>query len=500
MIAVSILVPAAVAILILALREEKAPVTWFSRNAWLSIGATLVSLFACFVIVAGFHPSTAAPQFYEVWWNGGQSGFSLTFALDGISLPLFVTTAFLFFIAVVFSLGVFKEQGILQSKIYWGMLLLLESTILGVFAAWNLILFYAFWELFLVPVVYLVWRFGLEERKRAAMQFFLYTFLSSVFMLAAFAAFVYYTPRIGVDFNIRQNIAQDTQLLSYGNQKLVLIFLMLAFLAKMPVLPFHSWLPLTHTQAPIGTLLLSGIILKLGSYGVLRFVTPNMQSALIEWRPSLIVLGLLSMFYGAFAAYRQKSFRYVIAYSSLSHMGLLFAGAITAHEYAITGSIIQNVGHSLTNALLFVLVCMPMVRNKSDEFGAMRAPKSFVYWAALVIAVFSAIGVPGTIGFVGEFFILFGFSYYSWPITIFAVLTIVISAAYMLRLFHKVRATERDVSWRPNTAERVCLVLLSATIIWFGVAPSALGDIGRTAAKTSLAAPANPIPQGSVQQ
>ncbi|HRP70252.1 MAG TPA: proton-conducting transporter membrane subunit, partial [Turneriella sp.] len=181
-------------------------------------------------------------------------------------------------LAALFSWSTFKEQGVRQHKVYWAMLLFLESTILGVFSAWNLILFYAFWELFLIPVVYLIWRFGLEERKRAAMQFFLYTFLSSVFMLVAFAAFVYYTPRIGVNFDLRQNIAQDTQFLSVTHQRLVLLFLMLAFLVKMPLVPFHSWLPLTHTQAPIGTLLLSGLILKLGSYGVLRFVTPNMQA------------------------------------------------------------------------------------------------------------------------------------------------------------------------------------------------------------------------------
>ncbi|HRP68434.1 MAG TPA: proton-conducting transporter membrane subunit, partial [Turneriella sp.] len=219
-----------------------------------------------------------------------------------------------------------------------------------------------------------------------------------------------------------------------------------------------------------------------------------------DWRTAFIALGIFSMFYGAFAAYRQKSFRSVIAYSSLSHMGLLLAGSITAHEYALTGSIIQNVGHSLANALLFVLVCMPMVRGKSDTLGEMRAPKSFFYWGAFVIAVFSAIGVPGTIGFVGEFFILFGLSFTSWPITIIAVFTIVISAAYMLRLFHKVRATEADTSWRPNIIERVCLVLLSASIIYFGVAPSTMGEMGQSAAKTILASPAQPVQQGNNQR
>jgi NADH-quinone oxidoreductase subunit M len=301
--------------------------------------------------------------------------------------------------------------------------------------------------------------------------------------VAAFAALVYYMPRIGADFDFRSGFFSEVQTLPPEKQRLVFLFLMTAFLVKMPVFPFHAWLPLTHSQAPPGTLLLSGLFLKLGSYGILRFIVPNFSGVIVEWGNVFMVLGLISMFYGAWAAYRQKSFRYIIAYSSLAHMGLLLSAIMTRNEQAVAGAIIQNVGHSFANAMLFVIVCMHLVRGKSDATNDIAPPRSVFYWAAFSLALFSAIGVPGTIGFTAEFLMLFGLSFKSWPLTIAAVSTLVMSAAYMLRLFHKVRGHEADASWRPVFLERLCLSLLGLTILWFGLYPSALADCARTTAR-----------------
>lgn len=483
MLAIAILTPLVVGLAILFLKDEPIGAKFRNRNAIISIAATVVVLVVAVLLQRRFAGNYGEAQLKEVWIAFPGAGLNLSFALDGLSMPLFLSTAFLFFIAALFSLNVQKLQSQLLTRQFWASFLMLEAIVLGVFAAYNFIVFFMLWELFLIPVVILMWRFGLAERKAAAARFFIYTFVSSAFMLAAFAALVYYTPRIGADFDFKTTFAPDLQLVHFEKQRLIFLFLLIAFLVKMPIFPFHAWLPLTHTQAPLGTLLLSGLFLKLGSYGVLRFISPNFTGVIAEWGSVFISLGIFSMLYGAFVAYRQQSFRYVIAYSSLSHMGLLFAGTLTNNEYGVTGAIIQNVGHSLANALLFVIVTMHLARAKSDDLATMQAPKSFFYQVAFSIALFSAIGVPGTAGFVGEFLMLFGLSFRSWPLTIAAILTLVFSAAYMLRLYHKMRANGTDSGWSPTPIERVCLGLLCATILWFGLQPSFLAENARSTAR-----------------
>ncbi|MBS0617312.1 MAG: NADH-quinone oxidoreductase subunit M [Spirochaetes bacterium] len=491
MIFAAIVIPFIASIVILALGEEKDSLK-AKRNALIATIAGAASLVTSLVAALRFTGNYGEAQLREVWWILPGTGINFAFALDGLSLPLFITTAFLFFIAYLFAANSMRLQAALghtadRPKLFWALLLMLEAAVLAVFSAYNYIVFFIFWELFLIPLVILMWRFGLEGRRRAALKFFIYTFVSSAFMMTAFAAIVYYTPRIGIDFDFRANLTNEMHTMPVFNQRLIFLFFMAAFLVKMPVFPLHAWLPLTHTQAPIGTLLLSGLFLKLGTYGVLRFVTPHFTGVIADWGNAFIVLGLFSMLYGSFVAYRQKSFRFVIAYSSLAHMGLLLAATMVRSEAAVTGAIIQNVAHSLVNALLFVVVCMHLARNKSDEFGTMQPPKSFIYWVGLSVAMFAAIGVPGSVAFVGEFFMLYGLSFRSWPLTFLAITTLIVGAVYMLRLFHKVRAQNADTSWRPNWIEKLCIILLSFTIIWFGVHPSYLGVYAKATAKVIVA-------------
>lgn len=485
MLAVAILTPLVVGFILLFVKEAAPDSRLRHRNALIAIATTLIVLVTAALLQKRFASNYGESQLKEVWLAFPGAGLNLAFALDGLSMPLFLSTAFLFLIAALFSLNVHKLQSSAAglNRQFWASLLILESIVLGVFAAYNFVVFFMLWELFLIPVVIMMWRFGLSERKAAASRFFLYTFISSAFMLAAFAATVYFTPRIGADFDFKTTFGPDLQLVHFEKQRLIFLFLLIAFLVKMPIFPFHAWLPLTHTQAPLGTLLLSGLFLKLGSYGVLRFLAPNFTGVIAEWGSIFISLGIFSMLYGAFVAYRQQSFRFVIAYSSLSHMGLLFAGTLTNNEYGVTGAIIQNVGHSLANALLFVIVTMHLVRGKSDDLATMQAPKSFFYQFAFSIALFSAIGVPGTIGFVGEFLMLFGLSFKSWPLTLLAITTLVFSAAYMLRLYHKMRANGTDSGWSLTAIERGCLALLCAAILWFGIHPSFMAENARSTAR-----------------
>jgi NADH-quinone oxidoreductase subunit M len=483
MISLSILFPLVAGIAILLSREPAKDSRFALRNPLLAILATLVSLGSAAVLQKRFAAGYGEAQLREVWWTIAGSGINFSFALDGISMPLFLVTSFLFVIATLLSFSISRASTVSLRKSFWGNLLLLEATVLAVFSAWNFVVFFIFWELFLIPISLLIWHYGLEERKKAALSFFLYTFVSSAFMIVAFAGIVYYTPRIGADFDFKTTFASEIQTLHPDKQRILFVFFVTAFLVKMPVWPFHAWLPLTHTQAPLGSLLLSGLFLKLGSYGLLRFVTPNFSGMIAEWGNVFMALGLFSMFYGAFAAYRQQSFRNVIAYSSLAHMGLMLAAVFAQHQYAITGAIIQNVGHSLANALLFVVVVMHLVRNKSDALESMAAPSSTFYWISFSVALFSAIGVPGTVGFVGEFLMLLGISYRSWLLAGLAVLTLVFSAAYMLRLFHKVRAQAADTSWRPTPIERVCMGLLVVAILWFGVLPGFVAENARSTAR-----------------
>jgi len=492
MISTSMLIPFFAGLLILLLRREGENLK-NKRDAGIAIVATIASFISSIAMYRRFFSNYGEQQLTESFWSSGGTGVNVIFAVDGISLPLFLTTTFLFMIAALFSLNVFrlaKEQPATNAKLFWAMLLILESVVLGLFSAYNFVVFFIFWELFLIPVVILIWHFGLAGRQKAALQFFLYTFISSAFMIAAFAAIVYYAPRIGTDFDFRSSFAQQMHVIKPETQLVMFLFFMFAFLVKMPALGFHAWLPLTHTQAPIGTLLLSGLFLKLGSYATLRLVTPNFHSVLMQLGSVFMWLGILSMVYGAFAAYRQKSFRYVIAYSSLAHMGLILAGTMSPHEGAIAGAIVQNIGHSLANALLFIVVGMHLARNKSDELTEINPPKSFMYWFAFSIALFSAIGVPSTVGFVGEFLILFGISFKSWPMLFIAILTLVMSATYMLRLFHKVRARAVDASWAPTMLERLCMAMLVVTILFFGLFPGWLTEAAHTTAKV-ITSPVN---------
>lgn len=488
MISVSILAPLLAGIAVLLLREPAKDSRFTDRNPLLALAVTLIAFASAVVLQKRFAAGYGEAQLREVWWTIAGSGINLNFALDGISMPLFLVTTFLFVVAALFSFNIHRLAAAPLGKAFWGNLLVLEATVLGVFAAWNFVVFFMFWELFLIPITVLIWRYGLEERKKAALRFFIYTFVSSAFMLAAFAAIVYYIPRVGGDFDLRTTFAPEVQSIHPEKQRLVFLFFVIAFIVKMPVFPFHAWLPLTHTQAPLGSLLLSGLFLKLGSYGLLRFVTPNFSGVIAEWGQVFMYLGLFSMFYGALAAYRQKSFRNVIAYSSLAHMGLMLTAVFVRHEYATMGVIIQNVGHSLANALLFILAVMHLARSKSDDLVTMAAPRSTFYWITFSVALFSAIGVPGTIGFVGEFLMLLGISYRSWLLAGLAVLTLFFSAAYMLRLFHKVRAQAADTGWRPTTIERICMGLLVVAILWFGLLPGFVGENARSAGKAFAAA------------
>ena len=453
-----------------------------------------ISLVAVIAMQAHFFTNTGLYQLAESW-GGSQSGINLIFSVDGISQPMMLVTPFLFLISALYSVQRFRTQataGALpeREKLFWQMLLALHSIVLIIFSTQNVIVFFIAWELFLLPVVVLTYLFGLEERKKAALKFFLYTFISSGFLIIGLIGIIYFQPRLGVDFDIRSSLVSDMQLVPPQKQALLFWCFMIAFLVKMPVFPWHAWLPLTHTQAPIQTLLLSGLFLKLGTYGILRFVIGNFGGIATLMSPMLIKVGLFTMLFGALVAWRQKSFRYVIAYSSLAHMGLLLAGIFALNADGMAGAIFQNFSHSLVNALLFVIVGIHLSRNQTDDLSQIRAPQSFIYWFAFSIAIFSAIGVPGTSGFIGEFLMFLGLSRASWPSTVVALAALILGAIYMLRLFHKVRGNPPSgPEITLSGIEKSVLIALSTAILYFGIFPSLVADGAHSQARATTFAP-----------
>lgn len=428
-------------------------------------------------------------QLSENLYSGDRHGFHIKFALDSISLPLLVLTIFLFLVAVIFSRHVhsykFNNEKILpyRERTFWMSLLFLLTAVLGIFAAQNLLLFFIFWEMFLIPMLILLGVFGGPEKKKTALKFFLFTFAGSVFLIFAIVGIVYFQPQTVVNFDITSSLQSNVNAMSGNLQKLIFWFFLISLLVKMPAFPLHTWLPLTHTQAPVQTLLLSGLMLKLGSYGMLRFILPLFPGVLHGYAGLLLMIGIFGIIYGALVAYRQNSLKMVIAYSSLSHMGFILAGSVTNTEAGIHGAYLQMINHSIINAFLFILSGILYLRQESDNFADLGGinRKSIFFTGAFLIAVLAAVGLPGTNGFVGEFFIILGV-FKTMPIPgFFTVSGVVLGAMYMLRMYHKVCLGE--TKFAPvlvlTKIEKGLLSVFVILVIFLGFNPSLITDIAR---------------------
>lgn len=385
--------------------------------------------------------SNATFQFIERASLIDRWGVSWQLGIDGIALPLIMLTTILIPISIAASTSITKN-----AQLFLAMVLVLEAGLIGVFSSLDLIVFFVFFEAILIPMYFIIGIWGSENRIYAAIKFFLYTAFGSAFMLAGILALGFMHQRqTGVpSFNYADLLAID---IPRDTEMWLFAVFGLAFAVKVPMFPFHTWLPDAHVQAPTaGSVLLAGVMLKLGTYGFLRFNLPLFPEATVELVPVVATLAVIGIVYGAAVAIVQPDLKKLVAYSSVSHLGFIMLGIVALTQSGLEGGVIQMVNHGLTTGALFLLVGMLYERRHTKQiadFGGLQ--KSMPIFAGVFLfSTFASIGLPGLNGFVGEFLVLVG-SYATLPgFAIIAASGVVLAAIYMLWAYERVFTGEPD--------------------------------------------------------
>lgn len=396
----------------------------------IALVTTVVTFLVSLLLWLRWDNTVAGMQFLEdvAWFP--EIGIRYTMGVDGISLFLVLLTTFLMPIAIYFSnLYVHEQVGA-----YMVLMLILETAMVGTFLALDLVLFFVFFEFSLIPMYLLIGRWGSANRVYAALKFFLYTFAGSTLMLVAILA-VYFTTGT---FNVLelQSIPIVGTLQTWG-----FLAFALAFAIKVPIFPFHTWLPDAHVQAPTaGSIILAGVLLKMGTYGYLRFAIPIFPEAAARFGPWIAALAVIGILYGALVALVQKDFKSLVAYSSVAHLGYVMLGVVALNLQGVSGAVLQMVNHGLSTGALFLMVGLLYERRHTrllDDFGGLW--KSIpLYSSFLLVVIMSSAGLPGLNGFIGEFTILLGMYLRSPVFAILAALGVILAAWYLLVAFRKV--------------------------------------------------------------
>ncbi len=394
---------------------------------WVAAAVTLVDLVLAVWLVAAFDVGDAGMQFVERFTWVPQVGIQYFMAVDGISVTMLGLSALLTFLAVLASWHIK-----LKPRAYFAMILLLEVGMNGVFCALDFVLFYVFWELVLVPMYFLIATWGGPRREYAAIKFFLYTLLGSVFMLIGILALFLHPD--GGTFDMVKLASSN---LPVGFQWWVFAAFFLGFAVKVPVWPLHTWLPDAHVEAPTAaSVLLAGVLLKMGTYGFLRVSLPMLPEAAEQWSWFIALLATISIIYGAAVAFAQPDLKKLVAYSSVSHMGFVMLGIAAGNATGINGAIAVMFSHGLLTGLLFLLVGMVYERTHTRQIAdiAGLSNRTPVIAGILAFASFGSLGLPGLSGFVGEFLSLLG----AWQsemwrgYVILSAVGVLLAAAYML--------------------------------------------------------------------
>jgi NADH-quinone oxidoreductase subunit M len=438
---------------------------------------TFMTFVLSFVMLMQFNPYESGMQLqvgpYK-WISEYRINFHL--GVDGISLLLILLTTFLSLLCVGFSFNVKR-----RIKEYMIFLLVLETAMLGVFCALDLVLFYIFWEAVLIPMYFLIGIWGHENRIYAAVKFFLYTFAASILMLVGIVYIYSVTRSFSVLELLTPGSSARQALLGLDPKTLMYLYaaFALAFMVKVPMFPFHTWLPDAHVEAPTaGSVILAGVMLKMGTYGFLRFCLPMFPEQARASAPVFVTLAVIGIIYGAIVATMQPDMKKLVAYSSVSHLGFVMLGVFSFTELGLTGAVLQSINHGVSTGMLFFLVGMLYDRRHTRAIAAFGGLKRAVPVLAtfFLIALLSSVALPLTNGFVGEFTILQG-SYTSEYVgrgwTAVATFGMVLSAVYMLWLFQRVftgpvdKEPNRhlpDMSFR----EKAVLAPLVVMVFWFG--------------------------------
>lgn len=432
---------------------------------------SLLPLILCAPLVIGFPHGEAGFHFYSSTPWIPALGIDFRIGLDGMSLVLVVLTALLTTLSIWASFGGIQTR----AKDFYFCMLLLETGMIGSFIALDLFMFFLFFELMLIPMYFIIGVWGGKERIYASIKFFLYTAFGSALMLVVMF-FLYFEAyrQLGVapSFNFE---TFKTLSLEPHVQRWLFAGFVLAFLIKMPLFPFHTWLPYAHTEAPTaGSVILAGILLKTGVYGFLRFAVPIFPEAVAYFTPALLTLALIGVIYGAMAAMIQTDIKRLVAYSSVSHMGMLLAGVLAWNLMGVEGGIIQMINHGLSTGALFLIVGMIYERRHTrdiTQFGGL-AKVMPVYATFFMIFTLSSIGLPGLNGFVGELLILIGLFGYSITAAAIAGLGVILGAGYMLNLYRRMMFGPITVEANNNLVDlnaREFYVLLPIAMLCFAI-------------------------------
>lgn len=438
-----------------------------------------LSFLASLLLLANFDGSRVDMQFVEKLSWIPVFNVQYFLGIDGLSLPLVILTTFLSVIAMIVSLNIENRV-----KEYWFWFLMLETGMLGVFAALDFFLFYVFWEITLVPMYFLIGVWGGPKKEYAAMKFFIYTLFGSVFMLLSIIALYFASSPHTLD--ILALTAQRDHLLQAGMAFQLLVFLgfYVAFAIKVPLFPFHTWLPLAHVEAPTAvSIILAGVLLKMGSYGLMRVNLPMFPEATKYFLTPLVIISFINIVYGSLCALAQKDMKRMVAYSSINHMGYAMLGIVSLTAIGFNGAVLQMVTHGIITGALFLLVGVIYDRAHTrdiEAFGGLGA-QTPVYTGFMVVACMASLGLPGLAGFIGEFLCFLG-GFKTWPVwTALSVTGILVTAAFFLKMIQKVFLGPLNPKWKDLTdmdsRELAAAVPLLILMIVLGVYPRLALDL-----------------------
>jgi NADH-quinone oxidoreductase subunit M len=372
-------------------------------------------------------------------------------------------------------------------------ILLMQMALVGVFAANDGFLFYVFWELALIPIYFICLLWGGEHRQRITFKFFIYTFAGSLFMLVGLIYVYNHTSVDGLKSWAVQDLYNAGRSLNEAQQSAVFWLIFIAFAVKMPVFPFHTWQPDTYVTAPTqGTMLLSGIMLKMGTFGVIKWLLPIVPLGLARWGNTAICISVIGVVYASCIAIVQKDFKRLIAYSSIAHVGLISAGMLSLTQQGLQGAVMQMLAHGVNVVGLFLIADILLRHTGTREIeklGGIRAMNGNFAVLFLVILL-GAVALPLTNGFVGEFLLINGVYQYSPVLAAFAGLSVILGAVYMLRSYQGIMLGERKdshIAFGPlASTDKAILIVICAVVIAFGVYPKPLNDLAEEGVKALL--------------
>jgi len=434
---------------------------------------SITELVVVFMTYMGFDPQGGFQFVSKFTWIP-ELGINFSFAIDGLTLLLLILTALLVSVIILFQIDNKADR----PATFFGLILFMQAGLMGVFLARDGFLFYLFWELALIPVYFLAAIWGENRRIAVTLKFFVYTIFGSLFMLLSLIYLYLQTPGVTHSADIVDLYAAGRNL-GAGMQGWVFWGLFIAFAIKMPIFPFHTWQPDTYTESPAAaSMLLSGIMLKMGIYGVIRWLLPIAPLGLIEWGPWAITLSVIGIIYGSIIAIRQRDVKRLVAYSSFAHVGLMSAAVFSLTSSGMSGAVIQMLAHGINVVGLFIVIDIIQQRTGNRDILSLSgiSQKNIALTVFFGILMLGSVALPLTNGFPGEFLMLKGVFEYNKYLGATAGLTIILGAVYMLRFFQQIMfgpAGEFTDKITPlSMGEGVALFILCFFVFWIGLIPN----------------------------